>query len=61
MECVQPRRMHATGVNESLNISDVYRAPDTGFAARRESNPVGGFVDWLANAVDPAEAKCFID
>ena len=49
--------MHQTFLCELLNKFDVDGAPVAGGLAGSEANGVAGFVEALANAVDPAEAQ----
>ena len=53
--------LHSLFIYQSLNVANVYRAPDAAGSARRETNHVTVVIDALANAVDPTEAECFID
>jgi hypothetical protein len=44
-----------------LHITDVHGAPDTGLAARCETNRVADLVDRFADPIDPAKAERFVN
>src|SRR5205823_8638249 len=44
-----------------LDVANVDTAPNAAGPARREANLVALFIDRFSKAVDPAEAKSFID
>lgn len=52
--------MHLSFGDQRLSAVDVYIAPNTARPARRETNRVAGLVNFLADAVYPAEAERLI-
>jgi hypothetical protein len=45
---------------EALDVPHVHIAPDASWLSRRETNCVARFVEAFADAVDPSEAKGFV-
>src|SRR6201995_2220142 len=58
---LQARRPHPAGFEKPLDVANIYRAPDTAFATRSETNGVTVFVDTFANAIDPAVGERFVN
>src|SRR6266481_8694843 len=57
-ESLQASGVHQALHCEFLNKFDIDGTPGAGGLAGSEANAVAGFVEALANAVDPAEAEC---
>src|SRR6266478_2881429 len=57
-ESLQASGLHQALHCEFLNKFDIDGTPGAGGLAGSEANAVAGFVEALANAVDPAETEC---
>src|SRR5262245_3357476 len=57
----EARGLHQPPLDQHLGALEVDAAPDAARLARREANGVAEFINAFPDAIDPAEAKGFID